>query len=122
MPTQDQIKAALQTYVDGFANGDVDSVLALFAEDAVVEDPVGTPEKRGEEIAQFYRDAVASGAKLILDGPIRGSHGAAAAMSFTIELAALGMKISAIDVFTFDEDGKVATMRAYWGPEDLVQP
>lgn len=119
MPSQEQMKAALQAYVDGFAKGDADSVIALFAEDAIVEDPVGTPEKRGGEVAEFYRNAVAGGAKLILEGPIRGSHGSSAAMPFTVEMP--GMKISVIDVFTFDEAGKVTSMRAYWGPDEITQ-
>ncbi len=119
MPGQAQMKAALQSYVDGFANGDPEAILALFADDAVVEDPVGTPEKRGEEIAEFYRNAVGSGAKLTLDTPIRGSHGSAAAMAFTVEMP--GMRIAVIDVFTFDDAGKVTSMRAHWGPEDLTQ-
>ncbi|MEO3784453.1 nuclear transport factor 2 family protein [Actinocorallia sp. B10E7] len=119
MPSQEQMKVALQAYVDGFAKGDAESVIALFAENAVVEDPVGTPEKRGEEIAEFYRNAVGAGAKLILEGPIRGSHGSSAAMAFTVEMP--GMKIFVIDAFTFDDEGKVTSMRAYWGPDDLIQ-
>jgi steroid delta-isomerase len=119
MPSQEQMKAALQAYIDGFAAGDADAVLALFAEDAVVEDPVGTPEKRGEEIAEFYRGAIGMGAKLSLDTPIRGSHGSSAAMAFTVEMP--GARISVIDVFTFDDEGKVTSMRAHWGPDDLVQ-
>ncbi|MDX6739883.1 nuclear transport factor 2 family protein [Actinocorallia sp. A-T 12471] len=120
MPTQEEMKAVLRAYVDGFANDDAESVIALFAEDAVVEDPVGTPEKRGlEEIGKFYRDAVASGAKLTLDGPPRGSQGNGAAMAFTIDLPALNLSIKAVDVFTFDDAGKIAVMRAYWGPDDM---
>ncbi|GAB2845475.1 nuclear transport factor 2 family protein [Actinocorallia aurea] len=113
------MKAAMRAYVDGFANKDAESVLALFAEDAVVEDPVGTPEKRGEEIAKFYRDAVASGVTLVLEGPLRGSHGNGAAMAFTIEAPEMNLSIKAIDVFTFDDEGKIASMRAYWGPDDM---
>lgn len=115
------MKAALRAYVDGFATGDAESVIALFAEDAVVEDPVGTPELHGlEAIGKFYRDAVDSGAKLVLDGPPRGSHGNGAAMAFTIELPALNLTIKAVDVFTFDDAGKISVMRAYWGPDDMA--
>ncbi|MCD0451842.1 nuclear transport factor 2 family protein [Actinocorallia sp. API 0066] len=122
MPTQEEMKAALRAYVDGFANGDAESVIALFAEDAVVEDPVGSPELHGlEAIGKFYRDAVDSGARLTLDGPVRGSQGSGAAMAFTIELAALNLTIKAIDVFTFNDAGKITTMRAYWGPDDMSQ-
>ena len=30
------------------------------------------------------------------------------------------MKIEVIDVFEFDGSGKVVSMKAYWGPENLV--
>lgn len=118
MPTQEHMKSVLRTYIDGFANGDADLIVALFAEDAVVEDPVGTPELRGKEaIGEFYRNAVGSGAKLTLDAPIRGSHGNRAAMAFTVDVP--GMRIHAIDVMTFNEDGLVTRMEALWGPEDI---
>jgi steroid delta-isomerase len=29
------------------------------------------------------------------------------------------MVIDVIDVFEFDADGKVASMKAYWGPENI---
>src|SRR4051812_48814106 len=117
MPTESHMKSVLQAYLDGFAAGDPDAVIALFAENAVVEDPVGTPELHGlEAIGEFYRNAVASGAKLTLDTPIRASSGAKAAMAFTIEVS--GMRIRAVDVMTFDEAGKVVRMEAVWGPED----
>jgi hypothetical protein len=38
--------------------------------------------------------------------------GSEAAMVFEIQAA--GMVIEAVDVFAVDEDGKVASMRAYW--------
>jgi steroid delta-isomerase len=30
------------------------------------------------------------------------------------------MKIEIIDVFTFNDDGKVINMKAYWGPDNAV--
>ena len=46
----------------------------LFAEDATIEDPVGTPLKRGHaEILPFYETAMASGARLELTGEPRCS-------------------------------------------------
>lgn len=112
------MKAALQAYVDGFNAGDPAAVTALFADDATIEDPVGNPPITGREgIAEFYAGSIASGAKLALDTPIRGSHGNGAAMAFTVEMP--NMRIRVIDVMTFDDDGKISTMRAHWGPEDV---
>src|SRR3712207_1802818 len=102
------MKAVLRAYVDGFNAGDPAAVAGLFADDAVIEDPVGHPPVQGRAaIDEFYANAVGAGAKLSLDAPIRGSHGSRAAMAFTVDVPALGMRIRAVDVMTFGEDGKV---------------
>jgi steroid Delta-isomerase len=31
------------------------------------------------------------------------------------------MTIEIISVMTFDEDGKIASMKAYWGPDNITQ-
>ena len=118
MPSQEHMKAVLQAYVDGFNAGDPAAVIALFADDATIEDPVGKPPITGREaITEFYTGSVASGVRLSLDTPVRGSHGNAAAMAFTVELP--NMRIRVIDVMTFDEDGLISEMRAHWGPADI---
>lgn len=120
MPAEESMKAALQAYIDGFNNGDAGAIAALYAPDAVVADPVGAAEIAGiEAITEFYRGAVASGAELVLDAPIRGSHGDRAAMAFTVTMPT--MRIRVIDVFTFAEDGRFARMEAHWGPSDIEQ-
>jgi steroid delta-isomerase len=120
MPTQDEMKAALQAYIDGFAAGDAAAVAGLFADDAEIEDPVGHAPVRGRAaIDEFYKNAVDVGTKLSLDAPIRGSHGDRAAMAFTVEVPAMNMRIRAIDVMTFGEDGKILKMEAFWGPDDI---
>jgi steroid delta-isomerase len=122
MPAQEQMKQALQGYIDGFAAGDAAAITALFAEDAVIEDPVGNPPISGRAaIEEFYTNAVGAGSKLVLDAPIRGSHGNTAAMAFTVEVPAMGLRLRVIDVMTFDDDGKIVEMRAHWGPDDIEQ-
>ena len=114
------MKAALQAYIDRFNAGDADGIAALYAENGTVEDPVGSPAKHGrKEIAEFYKGAMQVGAKLALAAPIRGSHANSAAMAFTAKAGP--MTVHVIDVMTFDDKGKFATMKAYWGPEDMVQ-
>ena len=119
MPSQEHMKAVLQSYVDGFAAGDAAALTALYADDAIIEDPVGHPEIRGHEaIAEFYTNAIASGAKLTLDAPIRGSHANKAAMAFTVEVPNL-MSIRVIDTMTFNANGQITHMQAFWGPSDI---
>ena len=45
--------------------------------------------------------------------------GNAAAFAFEVHVA--GMKIEVIDVFEFDAEGKVVSMKAYWGQENISQ-
>jgi steroid delta-isomerase len=120
MPSQEVMKAAMQAYIDAFNSGSVEAIAALYAENATVEDPVGSPVKSGlAQIRAFYSHSIATGAKLSLDAPVRGSHGNAAAMAFTARIGPVSVRV--IDVMTFDEAGKFTSMKAYFGPGDIQQ-
>jgi steroid Delta-isomerase len=124
MVSEAKMKAGMQAYIDTYNRGDVAEIVALYADDATVEDPVGTPLKSGKKaIHEFYEMAVQTGAKLKLAAPIRGSHGNSAAMAFDVELnmPAGRMVVYVIDVMTFNDEGKFTSMRAFWGPGDMVK-
>ncbi len=123
MSTEQQMRAAMQEYIDAFNRRDAEAVIALYADDASVEDPVGTEPKVGvEAIAEFYRYSVGLGAELSLVAPIRTSHANSAAMAFDVQvtLEQGPCLIRVIDVMTFNEAGKFTSMRAYWGPGDMA--
>ncbi|WP_435747259.1 nuclear transport factor 2 family protein [Nocardioides sp. SYSU DS0663] len=121
-------RAASQRSYSAVAKGDLQEWLTVYAEDAVLEDPVGPsmfdPEGRGHHghagISAFWERAIApihrfeftieqsmaNGNTCANVGRIRtsfpdGSH-------TTTEL---------VMVYVVDEDGRVASMRAYWEPE-----
>jgi len=120
MPSEQVMKAAMQAYIETFNRGDPQAVAALYTADATLEDPVGSPPKRGRQaIEAFYTHSIGTGAKLALDAPIRGSHGNAAAMAFTARIGPLTVRV--IDVMTFDEAGRFTSMRAYFGPGDMIE-
>ena len=121
MPTTEQMVAAVHAYVDGFARNDPAAIAALFADDATVEDPIGTPIKRGKaEISEFYTGSMSTGAKLELLGDPRCA-GDYVAFPFAVKLEFGGQKtvIEVIDTFRIDDHGKIAEMRAYWGPANM---
>jgi steroid delta-isomerase len=122
MQAQSDMKAALQAYIDGFNAGDADAIMALFADNAVIEDPVGSPLKSRAEFEEFIRDGVRFGARLSLAAPIRGSHGNHAAMAFVVTFVQDGVRYTtnSMDVMTFDDAGKITRMNGYWGPGDVV--
>ncbi len=125
MVSEKKMKEGMQAYIDTFNRSDAAGIADLYTDDATVEDPVGSPVKSGKKaITEFYQMAVQTGAKLKLAAPIRGSHGNSAAMAFDVELnMPVGrMVIQVIDVMTFNDEGKFTSMRAFWGPSDMIKP
>jgi steroid Delta-isomerase len=121
MPDATQMTAVVHAYVDGFARGDADALADLFAEGATIEDPVGTPIKRGRaEIREFYAFSTTTGAKLELLGDPRCA-GDCVAFPFAVKLDFGGQKsvIEVIDTFRIDANGKITEMRAFWGPANM---
>lgn len=110
--------AAVEAYVRSYNRRDLDGVCAVFAEDAVVEDPVGTPPRAGQAaLREFFAVGIEAGARLTLDGPVRcAADNAAFAFHVNLDWEGQATRIDVIDVFTFDSQGKVANMKAYFGP------
>ena len=115
MEASDKI-ATVHKYVEAFDKQDMDLIREIYADDARVEDPVGTDVHVGiDAVCKFYEGGLYSGAKLVLTGDPRCA-GNAVAFPFQVEMG--GMIIDIIDVFEFNDAGKVNSMKAYWGPEN----
>jgi steroid Delta-isomerase len=121
MPTHEQMVTAVQAYIEGFNRQDADAVSRLFSQHATLEDPVGTPKRRGlEEIRAFYANAMGTGAKLSLVGPVRtATNSAAFAFSARVIMSGRQHQIDIIDTFAFDDKGKIVGMHAFWGPQNV---
>ena len=109
--------AMVHKYVEAFDKQDMALIREIYADDARLEDPVGTEVQVGiDAICKFYDNALASGAKLALSGEPRCA-GNAVAFPFQVKMP--GVAIDIIDVFEFNDEGKVNSMKAYWGPENM---
>lgn len=108
----------VEDYVAAYNARDLDAVLALYAPGATVEDPVGDPAVQGsQQIAALYRSGFEMGVELALDGSIRTAANAAV---FPLCASTPGSKLYIIDLFEFDESGRVARMKAYWSRDNVV--
>ena len=55
MVSAQQIQATMARYVEWVDAGDIDAIIALYGQDAMVEDPVGQPPIQGlVAIERFY--------------------------------------------------------------------
>ncbi|WP_290583052.1 nuclear transport factor 2 family protein [Ketobacter sp.] len=110
------MKQAVENYMKAVSTVDLDMIREIYADNATVEDPVGTPPHEGiEAIVTFYGAMKGMGVQLQLTGNVRCT-GNAAAFPFQAKVGPITMEI--IDVFEFNDQGKVVSMRAYWGPEN----
>jgi steroid delta-isomerase len=122
-PTPAAIRTAFERYVAALTDGDAGAVTDLFAHDATIEDPVGAPPVTGRAaILAFYRSAIAraGGPTVRLSGPVRiaGAFGAAPLQSDAVR-DGRAVRLDIIDVMRFDDAGRILSMTAYWGPENV---
>ncbi|WP_020500863.1 nuclear transport factor 2 family protein [Sciscionella marina] len=120
MPSADTIKASVRDYLDAVANGTSADIAAHYTENATLEDPVGSPEYQGRAVIQEFYSTIAGTRRQTELLAIRVADNSAA-FHFRIrtETPDGTSEIEPIDVMTFDEDGHITGMRAYWSPDDL---
>ena len=121
----DHIRRVFEIYGDLLTAGDTAGIVALFAADARVLDPITSPAHVGHDaIRAFYQsgfDAMGGGIEMKLDGAVRiaGSHAAAAYIARTINHDTV-FRTETLDVMTFDDDGLITSMTAYWGESNFT--
>jgi steroid Delta-isomerase len=123
MADESTINATIDSYLAAFSASDRDGYLGCFAEDAWIEDPVGTPRREGlEAIGAFWDDthAVPDAIELRPHG-LRVVIGSEATFTFQARpnLGGDTYALDVIDVMTFDDAGKIATMRAFFDPTTM---
>ncbi|AVZ41376.1 MULTISPECIES: SgcJ/EcaC family oxidoreductase [unclassified Dietzia] len=118
----EQIRATADSYIAALVAGDLEAVLDLYAENATVEDPVGngTVHEGKAAIREFYSSVVA----LKIEGEVLEARVCGDDLLFNFEITThfdenSSATINVWDLMTHDEQGKVASMRAYWTPENM---
>ncbi|MGB3301593.1 SgcJ/EcaC family oxidoreductase [Gordonia sp. (in: high G+C Gram-positive bacteria)] len=115
-----EITSIIETYLAAVASGDGAAVAALYADDATLEDPVGSPPRQGREaIAEFYGGLQGEVSTELIAARVVGRE---AAFSFRVVTKAGGASytVEPIDVMTFNDAGLITSMRAFWAPSDMV--
>lgn len=108
----------LETYLDRHAATDLDAVVALFAPDAWLEDPVGAPRVAGRDaIRGFYRDTHARNGRLVFErqGPVLvGGRELACHVRARLARDPTGTGMDVIYVITVDASGRIGSLRAFF--------
>jgi len=125
MATTEEIRAAIDRYVETFGSGDAAAWSACFAEDATQEDPVGAPVNTGRAAIRAFHEnmsATFGTLRLVLkEDPVIIGHEAAVSLYAQAGDGEGRMRMpTIIDAFTFNEDGSIASLRAFWTMDSIT--
>ncbi|GAA3718795.1 nuclear transport factor 2 family protein [Gordonia hankookensis] len=121
MNPNDLIRSRVLQYLSAIGAGTAADIAALYADDATVEDPVGSDIRAGRTaIEEFY--GALSGADCDAELLTLRVSGNTAAFGFRVTTRTPDQVIvvEPIDIMTFDDDAQITSMRAIWGPDDLT--
>jgi steroid Delta-isomerase len=121
MPAPEHMRDVMLRYAERLSVQDIDGIMALFAPDAVLEDPIGTEAKRGHDaIRAFYLEGFAQTANtmtMTAEGAVRvAGNEAACAMIVRCRMGDTAYRVETLDTMVFDEEGRIKSMRAHVGP------
>ncbi|WNG91860.1 nuclear transport factor 2 family protein [Mycobacterium sp. ITM-2016-00318] len=120
MSTPEDNATTVKRYLDLAAAGKVDEIVDLYAEDGTVEDPVGGEVHIGSEAIRGFYAMIPKGDNATELFTLRAlGNEAAFYWALTVEIGGNRLRIEIISTMTFNGDGKIASMKAYWGPEDM---
>jgi steroid Delta-isomerase len=120
MPSQEAITQTVTRYLELVAAGATDEVVALYAGDATIEDPIGSDVRRGgDAIREFYAGFQDLKKEAELAEIRVAGNEAAFFWHLTLHAGDSRNRISPISLMTFDEDAKITSMRAFWSPSDV---
>jgi steroid delta-isomerase len=123
MPSAEVITQTINRYLELLVAGQPEDIADLYADDATVEDPVGGEVHIGRlAIVGFYGNLAGVKAEVDVVTVRALGHEAAFFWGLNMDLGAGGkMRIEIISTMTFDGEGKITSMKAYWGPENVTQ-
>jgi steroid delta-isomerase len=121
MPSPEDNANTVNRYLDYVAKGQPDEVAALYADDATVEDPVGGEVHIGRQAIRGFYGAIenAKAQTEVITLRVLGNE-AAFHWTLSLDFGGSGMRIDILSTMTFDEDGKIASMKAYWGQDNVT--
>jgi steroid delta-isomerase len=116
MPAPEQIRRAVEGYVTSFNQQNRREFLALFTDDVIQIDPVGSAPRAGvARLAEFWDGLYEVASKVefqIVDLIISGDE--AALLFRIVQHATSGdTEVRGIDVFTVNDDGLITLVKGY---------
>lgn len=107
MSSADDNTMTVKRYLELVAKGSADDITALYADDATIEDPIGSDLRRGRDAIHGLYAAFENAEKATELVAIKAAGSEVAFLwRLTISTGDTGNRIEIISVMTFDDDAK----------------
>jgi steroid Delta-isomerase len=120
----EDISRGVKAYFAAIRAMDVEAWVATFAPDAVSYDPVGAPPTAGHDALRQFFDGIAGAFEKV---SFAEDHVFIAGNGAAVKWTAHGrgknkrdVRFEGIDVFEFNDQGLIQTVRAYWNPAEVM--
>jgi steroid Delta-isomerase len=126
--TPEQVRAAIQKYVEAWTTNNKELLLSVFATDASWSDPVGTPAFIGHEgISAFWEFAHQDSKRELCPKVNRmAACGNEGVLDFIMQVRIpslnQGLNLHVIDRFVLNDAGKIQIAQAYWDETCISAP
>lgn len=114
---ESRIREVVAAYLGSYKSNDIDRRVALFAVDGTFEDPVGSEPMRGHDAIRAFWEAGATAFRIEMTLGKLYVSGREAAFDATATLhdrAGDVARIHVIETLCLSNDGRIASLRAYW--------
>jgi steroid delta-isomerase len=121
-------RATIENYVKAWATGDKKLFLSIFADNAVWEDPVGSPPFKGLAGVEKFWDFSHAGQARELTPAVHEIVTCAnqGILRFTMQVRLpkenKGLDLSIIDYFEVNDAGKIIVAKAFWDETKVAVP
>ena len=112
-PSPTQLRDAVDRYFASWASLDPSAYTACFSEDAIVHDPYGaTPYYGAKAVRKFFSEVAHALQEVTIAAVVfRGT---------AIGMNGKPVQVDGIDVFEFNDAGRITTLWAYWDSAALL--
>ena len=114
------MRNVMEQYAAAVSAGDVEAILSCYAPDGSCQVPVGGPVHQGIDAIRDFYEGNELAETLVLTGPVRvAGREAAAPMVARVRFDGVDYELDVVDVAEFDDDGLLASLRAFYSLDDL---
>lgn len=118
MPGNGDGETLIAAYLESHASNDLEGVIALFEDDATVEDPVGSPVHRGvDAIREFYRATHERNGRMTIERvgvALVGGDEIAVHVRAALDKPASPPAMDVIYVIRLGVSGRITSLRAWF--------